>query len=102
MKPVTPTPRDLRPQIDRRTKSLVWKSEYEWRLLWRRDDTKRKILKAPISENAIECVYIGENASKSAEADIRSEVKQKYPSAKIFKAKKQVGAFALDFEPLDA
>jgi hypothetical protein len=47
-------------------------------------------------------VYIGENASKSAEADIRSEVKQKYPSAKIFKAKKQVGAFALDVEPLDA
>jgi len=83
-----------------RTKSLVWKRENEWRLLWRKDDTKLKIHRSSISEKAISAVYVGENASKSTDEDIAFEVKRKFPDAKVFKAQKQLGAFALDFRPL--
>ena len=44
-------------------KSTVWESENEWRLMWQRDDTRRKVLKASIVEKAIERIYIGLNAS---------------------------------------
>jgi hypothetical protein len=83
-----------------RTKSSVWKSENEWRLLWHRDDTRLTIHRSPISERAISAVYVGESASRTTEEDIAFEVKRTFPNAKIFKARKQIGAFALDFKPL--
>jgi len=81
-----------------KTKSLVWRSENEWRLLWHRDDTKLKIHRSSINERAISAVYVGENASKSTQDDITFEVKQNFPAAKVFKGQKQFGAFALDFK----
>ncbi|MGO9755413.1 MAG: DUF2971 domain-containing protein [Roseiarcus sp.] len=93
---------ELEKHYDRasKTKSLVWKSENEWRLQWTTEDTKLKIHRSSISEKAISAVYIGESASKSTEEDIAFEVKRKFPDAKVFKAQKQLGAFALNFKPL--
>lgn len=68
--------------------------------MWQRDDTRRKVLKAPISEKAIECIYIGLNASSKVKDDIEFEVKQKFPSAKIFQAEKRSGVFGLDFREI--
>lgn len=84
-----------------RTKSEVWKTENEWRMLWRNDETREKIQRSPISENAITSVFIGQNISSSAEADILFETSHKFPNALIFKAKKKFGAFALDFVPIN-
>jgi hypothetical protein len=80
------------------TKSLDWESENEWRLLWRRDDTMRKTFRIPLNEKAIECVYMGMNASRHVEADITFETRKKYPAAQVYKAEKRHGAFALDFK----
>lgn len=84
-----------------RTKSEVWKTENEWRLLWRNDETREKIQRSPISENAITSVFIGQNISSGAEADILFETRHKFPNALIFKAKKKFGAFASDFVPIN-
>ena len=70
-------------------------------MLWRNDETREKIQRSPISENAITSVFIGQNISSSAEADILFETSHKFPNALIFKAKKKFGAFALDFVPIN-
>jgi Protein of unknown function (DUF2971) len=81
-------------------KSLDWKSENEWRLLWRTHDTKRKTIRVQINDKAIESVYIGMNTSLGVESDVVFETMQKYPSARIYKAAKRHSAFALDFEEI--
>jgi hypothetical protein len=93
---------ELQKHYDRmsKTKSLVWKSENEWRLQWHHEDTKLKIHRSAISEKAITAVYIGESASKSTAEDITFETKRQFPDAKVFRAQKQLGAFALDFKPV--
>ncbi len=83
-----------------KTKSVIWKDEHEWRLMWRLDETKRKTIRKPISAAAIEKVYIGMRASAHVRADVAFEMKQYYPNAKIFQAEKRLGAFALDFKPI--
>jgi hypothetical protein len=69
-------------------KANAWKSENEWRFLWRNDETRLKIHRVPISESAISAVYIGQNASKSDEEDMVFEVKNKFPTATIIQGKK--------------
>ncbi len=82
------------------TKSLNWSNESEWRLLWQSDDTRRKIIKRPINERAIERVYLGMSLSKGAQDDIVFETRQTYPAAEVLRAEKRHGAFALDFKPI--
>jgi hypothetical protein len=91
---------DMYYEIMGRIKSTNWKSENEWRLMWYRNDTKRTVLKVPLSETAIERVYIGMLASPKDQADVMFEAKRQYPAAQVFKAAKRSGAFALDFKPL--
>ena len=83
------------------TKSVVWRQEHEWRMLWRNGETSLKIHQAPIPEDAITAVYIGLAASPSVEADIVLETRHKFPAATIFKARKKVG-FSLHFEQSEA
>ena len=80
-----------------RIKSSDWKSENEWRLLWQREDTKRKVIRVPIGNKAVESVYIGMNTSPQVQEDIIFETRQNYPAATIFKVKKKRGGFALEF-----
>jgi hypothetical protein len=83
-----------------RTKARVWSSENEWRLLWHNTNTRLKVHRVGMSETAIKTVYIGQNASASSQADVVFETKHKFPAAKIFKASKRRGAFAVDFEEI--
>jgi hypothetical protein len=80
-----------------RAKSIVWRQEHEWRMLWRNDKTSLKIHRAPIPPDAITAVYIGLSASPSVMEDIIFETQPNFPAAKIFKARKEVG-FSLQFE----
>ena len=81
-------------------KSSVWCQEYEWRLLWRNDETKLKIHRLAIPEDAITAVYVGLAASPSVEADVVFETRRKFPAAKIFKTNKKVGFSQLRFEQI--
>ena len=83
-----------------RVKSVVWRQEHEWRILWRNDETRLKIHRVPVPENAMTAVYIGLAASASVEADVVFETRAKFPSAKIFKACKKLGYSELGFQQL--
>jgi hypothetical protein len=83
-----------------RVKSLVWRQEYEWRMLWHNDETHLKIHRAPIPEDAITAVYVGLAASSSVAADMVFETQRKFPAAKIFKAQKKPGFSELEFRQI--
>jgi hypothetical protein len=77
-------------------KSEVWKSENEWRLMWRRRTTPSPVFKCPISEECIKNIFIGLSFGDGAQAFVK-EAKQAFPSAGIFQATKRHGDLALDF-----
>ncbi len=79
------------------TKSLAWRQEYEWRILWRNDETRSKIWRTIIPDDAITAVYIGLLSSESSQSDILFELKSKFPQSKCFRAKKKLGFSELDF-----
>lgn len=79
-------------------KSDVWSRENEWRLMWRNEETRMKIHRCPISAEAITGIFVGLSVSEKVTADVIFEGRQKTPSAQIFRARKPVGEFALDFE----
>jgi hypothetical protein len=81
-------------------KSDVWIRENEWRLMWRNDATRMKIQRCSIPAEAITTIFLGLSVSERVAADVLFESKQKTPQAHIFKARKQIGEFALYFEPL--
>ena len=79
------------------TKSTVWRSENEWRLLWRNDETDLKYHYADIGDGAIRAVYIGLRSSDALKNEVVSIASKNFPNAHIFKAKKLFGAFGLEF-----
>ncbi len=79
-------------------KSDVWAHENEWRLMWKNDETRMKIHRCPIPAKAITRIFLGLSVSKQTADDVIFEAKQKLPSAQIFRARKRIGEFALDFE----
>jgi hypothetical protein len=80
-----------------RVKSLAWKRENEWRMLWRNDETRLKVHRTEIPVEAIKAVYLGLAMSSGYEADIIFEGRGKFPNAKIYKAHKKAGFTQLDF-----
>ena len=78
-------------------KSDVWRSENEWRLMWRNTEAERKIYKCPIGEDAIVSIFLGLNISPDVAKEITSAAKQKFPRASIFQAQKRYGDLALEF-----
>jgi hypothetical protein len=79
-------------------KSDVWARENEWRLMWRNDETRMKIQKFSIPSGAIATIFLGLSVSEEVAADMLFESKQKIPQARVFRARKKVGEFALYFE----
>jgi hypothetical protein len=73
------------------TKSVVWRQENEWRMLWQNDETRLKVHRAPIPSDAIIAVYVGLSASSGTENDILFEAERKFPTARIFRAFKKQG-----------
>jgi len=79
------------------TKSIVWRNENEWRMLWQNDETRLKIHRVPIPSDAITAVYVGLVDSKNVEDDIAFETQRKFPEAKVFRAYKKHGFSELKF-----
>jgi hypothetical protein len=77
-------------------KSDVWKSENEWRLMWRRRTTPSPVFKCPISEECIANIFIGLGFGDGAQAFVE-KAKRTFPGAGIFQATKRHGDLALDF-----
>ncbi len=78
-------------------KSDVWRSENEWRLMWRSDETADTIYKSPITQDCIAAIYLGLSLPQDAENQIVSSARSGFPKAKIMKASKRHGDLALDF-----
>lgn len=80
------------------SKSIIWETEKEWRLIWRNDETKLKILRLDLVDEAIATVYLGYRIADNFEDDIVFEMRRNFPKAEIFKAQKAKGKFGLEFE----
>jgi hypothetical protein len=83
--------------VQPRTKSLAWKQENEWRMLWQNDETRLKFHRVEIPQNAITAVYIGMTASNKFEDDVKFESNRRFPNAKVFRAVKKQGFSELKF-----
>jgi hypothetical protein len=82
-------------------KSMVWKIEKEWRLMWHNDETTLKFPRLELLDDTITAVYLGVRSPLTGDYmndDFIFETKRHFPRAEIFKVKKRKGKFALDFE----
>lgn len=84
------------------SKSEIWKSEDEWRLALTNDNTKMKILRHDLPDNAITAIYLGCRVAEQEQArnDFVYEKQRNFPSATVFIAKVRKGEYALDFEKI--
>lgn len=87
-------------QLMLRSKSIAWKTEDEWRLMWINDDTNLKIQRLDLLDGTITAVYLGCLVTDHLTDSLVSETKRSFPNAKVFKGKKAKGDFALEFERL--
>ncbi len=83
-----------------RSKSVEWKREHEWRLMWLNDETKLKTQRLDLLDGTITAVYLGCLVADHLRDSFVSETKRNFPDAKVFMGKKAKGNFALVFEPL--
>jgi len=84
-----------------RVKSIVWKREVEWRMLWMNDETRLKVHRAQIPHDAVSAVYVGLSTPEATEADIRFEVSRNFPGAKLYRARKKLSFTQLEFKQVD-
>lgn len=84
------------------SKGEVWKSEDEWRLALKNDETKLKFHRYDIPSSAVKAVYLG---CRAAEQDqLRNafvyETQRHFPNANVFRANMRSGEYSLDFEKI--
>lgn len=80
------------------SKSDFWEKEKEWRFVRFNDETMQSVWRTSIQDNTITAVYLGCRINEMEEKKIISATARHFPNAKIFKAAKRTGEFALDFE----
>lgn len=80
------------------SKSKGWEIEKEWRLMWRNDETRLKVLRLDLLDDTITAVYLGCRIADNIKDDFIFETKRHFPKAGIFKGREAKGKFALDFE----
>jgi hypothetical protein len=78
-------------------KSDVWRSENEWRLMWRSTTETGNIYEIPITQECIRAIYLGlamadEEKRKAADAATRH-----FPGVQVWCASKRHGDLSLDF-----
>ncbi len=78
-------------------KSDVWRSENEWRLMWRSDEATDTIYKCPIAADCIATIYLGLTLPQEAQDRIVLAAKSGFPDARMMKASKRHGDLALEF-----
>jgi len=83
-----------------RTKSLVWKEENEWRLMWHNDETNLNIQRLTLLDDTIAGLYLGCRVSDSAKQNMTSQLKRSFPNAFIYDGKKFAGEFTIKFDLL--
>ncbi len=85
-------------------KSKYWELEYEWRLVVEGNETKLKIYKRDLPDDAITKVYLGcrleENKYKSVQKKFINKTRKNFPNAIVYLAKRKEGEFALIFEKI--
>ncbi len=85
-----------------RTKSTVWQSEDEWRLVRENDETRLQFLRHDIPERAVAAVYLGCRAAEQEQKrdNFVHEARCHFPQAEVFRCKMIAGKYALNFEKL--
>jgi hypothetical protein len=85
------------------SKAEIWKNEDEWRLVRENDETKLKIIRHDIPDEAIAAVYLGCRAAEQEQlrCDFIYETQRHFPNAILFHAKMRPAEYALDFEKID-
>ena len=81
-------------------KGEVWKTENEYRIVRYNDETKMKIYRHNILENAITAVYLGCETSKEDQGRFIHETARNFPNAEIYKCEMRPGEHALDFKQI--
>lgn len=82
------------------SKSEIWVNENEWRLVWDNDETKLRIHRYDLPNNAITAIYLGCRVTEQQQNDFIHETQRNFPSASIFCANMRKGEYALDFEKI--
>ncbi len=83
------------------SKGDIWENEEEYRLVQRNDETKLKIWRCGIPNDAISAVYLGcEMKDEQVQKDFTYEIKRQFPKASVFQVKQRKGEFALDFDKI--
>jgi hypothetical protein len=80
-----------------KVKHEVWQSEHEWRLMWRNDESEERVYKCPIGGDAIATIFLGLKLPEDQVERLVLAAKSQFPSARVFRAQKRHGDFALDF-----
>ncbi|KAF0219816.1 MAG: hypothetical protein FD174_1829 [Geobacteraceae bacterium] len=84
------------------SKGEVWKTEEEWRLALKNDETKLKFHRYDIPSTAVKSVYLGCRAAEKEH--LRNafvyETQRHFPSANVFRSNMRSGEYALDFEKI--
>jgi hypothetical protein len=83
-----------------RSKSMNWKKENEWRLMWLDEETRLKIKKISMIDGTVTAIYLGCLVADFLKDDFVYETKRNFPNAKIFEGKKSMRGFKLDFHQL--
>ncbi len=83
-----------------RSKSLVWKVENEWRLMWRNNETDLKIERLILLDETITALYLGCRVTDPLKQSLISQVRRSFPKALVYDSKKVHGEFAIKFEVL--
>lgn len=97
-----------RTRIDYKTRILMtlkgetWKPEAEWRFLLYKDEIQTDIIRDPIPDNAITSVFLGCELNAEYEKKIVLTARKNFPQAQIYKARKRLYEFDLEFEELTA
>lgn len=83
------------------SKSIGWKIENEWRIMWHNDETRLKVQRVDMIDHTITALYLGLSyrlVDCQMCDDLILETKRNFPRAKIFKAIKGKRKSVLDFE----
>jgi hypothetical protein len=86
-------------QVYARTKSEHWAYEKEWRVWWPSKDAGHHTY-LPIRKSEFVSLTLGCRAEKDFEDAVRGLLKDGFPDAKLFRARKTVDRFGLEVEPV--
>ena len=81
-----------------RSKSMHWKPENEWRLMWHNDETKLRTQRLDLLDDTITAVHLGCLVTNELKNRLAFETKRKFPNAEVFEGKQATQDLALIFE----